>query len=146
MLSPLSQLCGIPQRSGAPLKRVLEVVAITLLVAGIELATGAVSYGLNQILRVYFQLVAGTEPDVSLTRFFVGGGMVILGTGLVFLDLWARAYSGFVAPGNFCPHCGVKADRVKRRRRHRVLGWILGERFTYRKCKTCGWHGLTGCP
>ena len=126
------------------MKRALEVLAITLLVVGIELATGAVSYGLNQVLKVYFQLVAGTEPDVSLTRFFVGGGMVVLGSGFLLLDLWARAYSGFLGRGKECPHCGVRAERVKRRLRHKILGWVLSERFTHRKCKKCGWHGLTG--
>jgi hypothetical protein len=146
MLSPQSQICGIPNRSGALLKRVLEVIAILLLVVGIELATGAVSYGLNQVLKVYFQLVAGTEPDVSLTRFFVGGGMVILGSGFLVLDLWARAYSGFLGRGKECPHCGVNAERVKRRLRHKILGWVLNERFTHRKCKRCGWRGLTGSP
>jgi len=115
-------------------KRVLEVVAITLLVAGIELATGAVSYGLDQIVRVFQHLMAGSEPEISVPRFLGGVGMVVLGSGLVLLDLWARAYSGFVGRGKYC------------RTRHKVLGWVLGERVTYRKCKTCGWHGLTGGP
>ena len=128
------------------MKRVLEVVAITLLVAGIELATGAVSYGLEQVVRVFQHLMAGSEPEISVPRFLGGVGMVVLGSGLVLLDLWARAYSGLVGRGKYCPHCGVKAERVKRRTRHKVLGWVLGERVTYRKCKTCGWHGLTGGP
>jgi hypothetical protein len=125
-------------------KRVLEVVGITLLVVGIEMATGAVSYGLEQILRVYHQLVAGTEPEVSLSRFFVGGGLITLGALLVALDLWARAYSGHVGRGKVCPHCNLKTERVKRRRRHKLLGWILGDKVTHQKCKKCGWHGLTG--
>lgn len=128
------------------MKRVLEVLAVTLLVAGVELATGAISFGLNEVLKVFHHLMAGSEPDVSPTRFFVGLGMVVVGGGLVTLDLWARAYSGVVGRGKYCPHCGVKAERVRRRRRHRVLSWVLGERVTYRKCKTCGWHGLAGGP
>ena len=126
------------------MKRVLEVVAIILLVAGVELATGAVSFGIVQVLRVYHQVVAGTEPDVSLTRFLVGATMVILGALLVALDLWARAYSGFVGRGKFCPHCNVKTERVKRRTRHKLLGLIVGEMVVHRKCRKCGWHGLTG--
>jgi len=126
------------------MQRVLEVVAITLLVAGIELATGAVSFGLEEIFRVYQQVVAGTEPDVSLPRFFVGMGMATLGALLVTLDLWARAYSGYVGRGKICPHCNEKTERVRRRSRHKLLGWIVGEMVTHRKCKKCGWHGLTG--
>jgi hypothetical protein len=126
------------------MKRVLEVVAITLLVAGIELATGAVSFGIEQVLRVYHQVVSGTEPEVSLLHFFVGVGMVTFGAFLVAVDLWARAYSGYVGRGKFCPHCNLKTDRVKRRTRHKVLGLIVGEMVVHRKCKKCGWHGLTG--
>jgi hypothetical protein len=126
------------------MKRVLEVVAITLLVVGTELATGAVSFGIEQVLRVYHQVVSGTEPEVSLLRFFVGVGMVTFGAFLVAVDLWARAYSGYVGRGKFCPHCNLKTDRVKRRTRHKVLGLIVGEMVVHRKCKKCGWHGLTG--
>jgi hypothetical protein len=126
------------------LKRVLEVVAITLLVAGIELATGAVSYGLDQVFRVFRHLVAGTEPEASPIRFVVGVVMVVLGSLLVALDLWARAYAGYVGRGKVCPHCNLKTQRVKRRTQHKLLGWITGDKLTHRKCKKCGWHGLTG--
>lgn len=126
------------------MKRVLEVIAITLLVVGTELATGAVSHGLDEVVRVYRHLGAGTESDVSLRRFFTGLALLGLGASLVTLDLWARAYSGFVTPGKECPHCGIKTERVKRRWGHRLLGLMLGQKVTYRKCRTCGWHGLTG--
>ena len=128
------------------MKRVLEVVAITLLVAGIEMATGAVSYGLNRVAEVFGRLLAGSEPEVSAGRFFAGLGLVALGSGLVLLDLWARAHSGLLGRGRACPHCGVKMGRVRRKRRHKILGWILGERLTHRACPQCGWHGLTGSP
>jgi len=127
-------------------RRVFEVLAVILLVTGVELATGAVSFGLNQVFRVYFQLVAGTETDVSVTRFFVGGGMITLGVGYFALEVWARAYSGFVGLGQDCPHCGIHAKRVKRRTAHKVLGWVTGTSFTHRKCEKCGWHGLTASP
>lgn len=126
------------------MKRVLEVLAITLLVVGIELATGAVSHGLNELAGVLKHLVAGGEAQVSLPRFFVGMGMVLLGGGLLVLDLWVRAYARFMGRGRDCPHCGTKTERVKRRWVHRMVGWILGEKVTYRKCRKCGWHGLMG--
>ncbi len=124
------------------MKRVLEVLAAACLVAGIELATGAVSYGADSVVRVVQHLAAGTEPGVSVPRFLVGAGLLVVGVLLVGLDLWARAYWSFLGVGKDCPHCGVRAERVKRRTRHKLLGWILGERLTHRRCKTCGWHGL----
>lgn len=128
------------------MKRVLEVVAITLLVAGIEMTTGAVSYGLNRVAEVLGQLLEGSEPGVSAGKFLAGVGMIAMGLGLVSLDVWARTRSGLLGRGSACPHCGVKMDRVRRRRRHRLLGWILGERLIHRACPKCGWHGLTGSP
>jgi hypothetical protein len=125
-------------------KRVLEVVAIALLVVGIEMATGAISYGLDRVAEVFGQLVTGAEPGVPATRFFAGLGLVALGVGAVSVDVWARAHSGPLGRGRVCPHCGGKMDRVRRKRSHRLLGWILGETLTHRVCPRCGWHGLTG--
>ena len=128
------------------MKRVLEVLAVTLLVAGIEMATGAISYGLDRIAEIYGHLVAGSEAGISGVRFFSGIGMIALGVALVFLDLWARAHAGFFGRGRACPHCGVKMQRVRRKRRQKLLGWILGERLIHRICPDCGWHGLTVTP
>jgi predicted RNA-binding Zn-ribbon protein involved in translation (DUF1610 family) len=125
-------------------KRVLEVVAIALLVAGIEMATGAISYGLDRVAEVFRQLGRGGEPGVPAGRFLAGLGLVALGVGVVSVDVWARAHSGQVGRGRVCPQCGEKMDRVRRKRRHRLLGWILGERLTHRVCPRCGWSGLTG--
>ncbi len=124
------------------MKRVLEIVALILLVAGVEFSTEAVSHALGRLALAYHGILAGGEPGVSLPRFFAGVGMVVTGAGLLTLDLWARAYARFVGRGKACPNCGGKTERVKRRVRHRVLAWVLGERVTRRKCKTCGWSGL----
>jgi hypothetical protein len=105
-------------------KRVLGVVAIVLLVAGIEMATGAISYGLDRVAEVFGQFVTGAEPGVPAMRFFAGLGLVALGVGAVSVDVWGRADSGLLGRGRLRPHCGEKMDRARRKRRHRLLGWI----------------------
>ena len=126
------------------MKRVLEVLAVVLLVGGLELSVGAVSHTLEQLGRVYSELVAGAEPGVSPGRFFLGVGMVVVGVGLLTLDLWARSYGGAVGRGRICPECGARTERLKRRARHRLVAWVLGEKVTRRTCKECGWRGLAG--
>ncbi len=124
------------------MKRVLQILALSLLVVGVEVATGAISVALNRVTRVYLELTEGRDPGVSLGRFLTGVGMFVAGAGLLALDLWARAYGSFVVKGKTCPDCGAETERVKRRVRHRILGFVRGERVTRRKCKSCGWSGL----
>ena len=124
------------------MKRVLEVLALTFLIVGVELSTGACSYVLSQLGKVYAELVLDAEPSVSLRRFFLGIVSLLIGMLILLLDIWARAGWQRVGSGKVCPQCGGITERVKRRRRHRLLGWVLGERVTRRACKTCDWSGL----
>ena len=124
------------------MKRVLKVLSLTLILAGVELSTGALSHAVDQVLRVYFELVLDAEPSVSVRRFFWGVGLIILGLLFVLLELWARASLSGVPRGKHCPQCGGETERVRRRQRHRIMAWILGERLSRRKCKECEWAGL----
>ena len=45
--------------------------------------------------------------------------------------------------GSVCPVCGTESQRVRRRRRHRLLSMLLEARVTRRQCLKCGWRGLT---
>ena len=124
------------------MRRVLKVLALAVLIAGLELTTGAFSHAFNQLGKVYAELALDAEPSVSLDRFFLGVGALVGGLLLLLLDIWARAAWSGVNKGKVCPVCGGKVERVRRRYTHRIMGWILGRRVTRRKCQECEWAGL----
>ena len=62
---------------------------------------------------------------------------------IVTVLIWARFSARIVGRVSFCPQCGGKTTRIHRRKRHRLLGKILGMPVTRRKCSDCGWRGLT---
>ena len=125
------------------MRRVLETVSLILIIIGGELTTGAFSSALTRLGRVYAELSAGAEPGVSLNQFFLGVGFLIVGLFLLLLDLWAKASWTAVGRGKNCPQCGGETERVKRRNRHRLMGWVLGKRVVRRNCRECEWTGLT---
>jgi predicted RNA-binding Zn-ribbon protein involved in translation (DUF1610 family) len=125
------------------LKRTLEVLSVVLILVGIELTTGSLSYALGRLERVYRALSVGNEPEVSLVRFTVGVLLALLGAVIMAVLIWARFSARFVGAVSFCPQCGGKTTRIHRRKRHRLLGKILGMPVTRRKCSNCGWRGLT---
>ena len=125
------------------MKRTLEVLSLVLILVGIELATGSLTYALRQLERVYRALMVGNEPEVSLVRFAVGVLLVLVGAIIVTVLIWARFSARIVGRVSFCPQCGGKTTRIHRRKRHRLLGKILGMPVTRRKCSDCGWRGLT---
>ena len=125
------------------MKRTLEILSLVLILVGIELTTGSLSYALGRLERVYRALSVGNEPEVSLVRFAVGALLVILGAIIMAVLIWARFSARIVGAVSFCPQCGGKTTRIHRRKRHRLLGKILGMPVTRRKCSDCGWRGLT---
>ncbi len=125
------------------MRRILEVVSLALVVAGFELTAGTVSHTFQVVRRVYRELVWSTEPTVSLPRVVLGGLLVVAGLAGLALALWARVRGRKVGWGKTCPQCGSATHRIRRRRRHRILGWLLGRRITRRRCRECGWRGLT---
>lgn len=126
------------------MKRLVEVLGIALLLLGVEWATGAVSHGIQRVHSVYLQVRFGGQPEISVARFAWGIALALAGAGLLGLDLWARAYSRFVSSSKLCPRCGARTERVKRKLYHRLLAAVAGRRISRRKCKGCGWAGLTG--
>jgi hypothetical protein len=125
------------------LKRVLEMLALVLVVAGIELATGALSHGLDRFTQVVLRFLAGEGTDVPLSRLWAGAGLTLMGASLLGIGSWARAQARSLVSGKLCPRCSGPTERVKRELRHRLLAWTLGGRITRRRCPTCGWIGLS---
>ena len=125
------------------MKRTLEVLSLILILVGIELATGSLTYALERLERVYRALSVGNEPEVSLIRFALGVLLVLLGAIILGVTLWVRFSARLIGAGSSCPQCGGKTTRIRRRWSQLLLGKILGMRTTRRMCRDCGWRGLT---
>ncbi len=128
------------------LKRTLEVLSPILILVGIELATGSLTHALERLERVYRAFSVGNEPEVSLIRFALGAFLVLLGAIILGVLIWARHSARLIGAGSSCPQCGAEATRIRRRWYHRLLGRVLDRRITQRKCRDCGWRGLTALP
>ncbi len=128
------------------MKRTLDVISLILILVGIELATGSLSYALERLERVYRALSVGNEPEVSLIRFALGVLLLLLGAIMLAVTIWARFGVRIIAAGSSCPQCGGETSRIHRRTSHYLLGRIHGMPLTRRKCHDCGWRGLTALP
>ena len=106
------------------MRRPLTLAALTLVVLGVEVATGAVS--------------------LAVIRLWAGfGALLASGTTLATAMIWAERAGGQIFPaGQVCPRCGTSTVRVRRRKRHRILSRILETNVTRRHCERCGWNGL----
>ena len=124
------------------MKRTLEVLSLILILVGIELATGSLTYALERLERVYRALSVGNEPEVSLIRFALGVLLVLLGAITLAVTIWARLSARIMGGGSSCPLCGGKTTRIRRRKRDQLLGKILRMPATRRMCRNCGWRGL----
>lgn len=51
------------------------------------------------------------------------------------------ARAALLARGKDCPRCGVRTSRQPTPLRWRPLRWVLGERFSFRRCRACRWAG-----
>lgn len=124
------------------MRRTLEVLSLIMILVGVELSTGSVSYALRRFERVYRAIAGGNEPEVSVPMFVVGVTLFLVGSTLLAVTVWARFAQRFVVVGASCPKCGGRAKRIKRHVSHRVLGRLLGYPIVRRQCRDCGWKGL----
>lgn len=126
------------------MRRGLALVALALVLMGLELSAEAISLVVQRLGAGVSALVAGAEFQVSGFRFVVGVGGLVLGLMIWGLLLWSARQGRAVATvGGACPRCGNDTRRVKRKEWQRVLAVLLDEQMTRRKCETCGWVGLS---
>lgn len=126
------------------IRRGLAFASLFLLLAGLELATEAITLVLTRLRTGMSALLTGAEFHVSGLRFTVGVIGIALGLAIWVLLMWsARRRHDVAVSGSACPQCGNRTRRVKRKEWQRVLSLVLGERLTRRRCETCGWTGLS---
>jgi hypothetical protein len=126
------------------MRRGLAILALVLVLVGIELSTEAITLLVLRLVAGATALAAGAEFHVSSFRFVVGALALLSGSVLGGLVVWADSKEGAVSSyGSDCPRCGAHTRRVKRRDWHRLLSFVIGERLSRRKCETCGWVGLS---
>ncbi|MCG6955480.1 MAG: hypothetical protein LJF04_05755 [Gemmatimonadetes bacterium] len=126
------------------MRRSLAFISLTLILVGLQLATQVGSLVLDRLRAGVGAILAGAEFQISPLRFEAGVCTLLVGLALGVVLLWSsRARADVRAVGYLCPHCGSRTRRVKRRRRHRLLGVVMGESIARRECETCGWVGLS---
>ena len=130
------------RRRSHGVRRPITVIALGLLLRGVEVATGAVSLAAVRLGAGAKAVLGGDEFLVSAPRYLSGlalalGGAVLYG-GLLGVELVQRHIAG----GDLCPKCGTHTRRVRRRAWHRVLSRTFGGHVTRRHCERCGWSGL----
>jgi H+/Cl- antiporter ClcA len=126
------------------LRRPLTVAAITLILFGIEVATGALSVAAVRLWSGLIASLTGNEFVVSRPRYLTGVLLALSGGVLYGVMLWADRAQGEIRTGGpVCPNCGTRTKRVRRRKRHRILSRILETSVTRRSCERCGWNGLS---
>ena len=125
------------------MRRPLTLAALTLVVLGVEVATGAVSLAVIRLWAGFGALLTGDEAVISTPRYVAGLVLLASGTTLATAMIWAERAGGQIFPaGQVCPRCGTSTVRVRRRKRHRILSRILETNVTRRHCERCGWNGL----
>ena len=126
------------------MRRPLTVAAITLIMFGIEVATGAFSVAVARLWAGLIASLTGTEFVISGPRYLTGVLVALVGGVLFGVMLWAGHAQGKIrTQGSACPNCGTETKRVRRRKRHRILARILETGVTRRSCERCGWNGLS---
>jgi hypothetical protein len=126
------------------MRRGLAFVSLVLVLLGLELSTEAITTVAARIAEGLSALLGGTEARLSGLRVVAGLVVLALGLGLWILLIWSgRKRRMLSMEGEECPQCGSRTRRVRRRGWQRLLGALLGEHMTRRKCETCGWAGLS---
>jgi hypothetical protein len=125
------------------LRRPLTLIALALMMLGIEIATGAVSVAVVRLGGGLSAVLSGDEYVISMPRYVIGLAIVLTGAAVAVGVLWAEIERRTIlTDGSGCPKCGTPTKRVKRRARHRILSRILETHVTRRRCERCGWNGL----
>jgi len=122
----------------------IRLIAAALILLGLELSTRTVSLTLSRIASGFSAMAGGLDFHVSSGRFM--GGFVLVGVGAVLYGMSVvviRAERRVSLVGDKCPACHGSTKRVKRKRLHRMLASVMGQRLTRRKCEDCHWVGLS---
>lgn len=126
------------------MRRGLAFASVLLVVAGLEMATEALSLVVARLRTGFGALLSGADFHVSSFRFGTGVVALALGVSLWVLLAWSAARRQEVASvGTACPQCGNRTRRVKRKEWQRILAALMGEQLSRRRCETCGWSGLS---
>ena len=124
------------------MRRTLELLSVSFVLAGLELATGTLSTTFDQFTQILSSTVAADVPSLPPIRFVGGVGMIVVGVVGLGIVLWVRYAGTRLSRGPVCSSCGGQTQRMKRRIQHRVLGSMLGMDLVRRRCIECGWRGL----
>ena len=123
--------------------RVLEILAVVIFLAGLELAAGTLSHTFSRLEETIRLAFAGKSFVAPPGTFVLGGALVFVSASLGLTAYWARGQMKKVQPGTNCTICGSKTERVKRQAKHKLLSTLAGQRLTLRRCGHCNWTGLS---
>ena len=124
------------------MRRILEVLSISLLLAGLELSVGTLSITSSRIRESFSSAFAQTEAVPVPWSFWVGMVMVVAAISMGATTLWVGIGEKRIQTDEACAKCGADTARVRRGTRHRILGRLRGRTLTARRCSECGWSGL----
>ncbi len=124
------------------MRRILEVLSLSLLLAGLELSVGTLSLTSSRISDSFSSAFGVGDAAPVPWTFWVGMVMAVAAISIGAATLWARMGEKRIQAVEQCAKCGANTARVRRRTRHRILGWLLGKTVTARRCGECGWSGL----
>lgn len=120
-----------------------ELLLLGLLLVGLEVAVDGVSLVFRELMRALGNRGAGPEATVGGIRLALGLMLAAVGTGGLATSVWVRTVRRRIVTGKRCPACENDTVRIRRRRRDRLLGWLLRTKLQRRICSKCGWRGLT---
>lgn len=127
----------------SPLRRPFTLVSITLVLVGLEIATRILGTLGTRLVDGFRGAGSGGVAGVGPGRFAGGVTMAAVGLAVAFLGGWAgRRRRAIEGVGRRCPRCGRETKRIRRSLRQRMLGRLIGEALTRRRCLQCGWEGL----
>lgn len=125
------------------MRRTIELLSVTLVLAGFELAAGTLSTTLNNFTRTLTTTVAADVPNLPPMRFIGGVGLIVMGMLGLTMMVWARHAATNISRGPVCSRCGGQTQRVKKKIHHRALGSMLGLELARRRCVKCDRSGLS---
>ena len=126
------------------MRRGMAFSSVFLLLAGLEMSTEGLSLILGRLRSGVIALASDAPLHVSEARFATGVGFILVGLALWLLLVWSAGHRQDVAAfGGTCPQCGNRTRRLKRKEWQRILGLVLGEHLSRRRCEACDWSGLS---
>ena len=129
--------------TGVSLRRTIELLSVTLVLAGLELAAGTLSTTLDRFTQTLSDTFSADVLSFPPARFVAGAGMIVAGVGGLLLAVWVQHTGARLSRGTVCGRCGGQTQRMRRAMRHHALGAVLGRQLLRQRCIECGWKGLS---